>query len=107
MLRVFKEWCNGLTSHDELILERTRFMDFVAQLDFCTMEQEDIDKLDSNRVAKIMTILNSKNFGQIFITDTSFDRVNSIMQLIDSSCKYFLYKFDGTYDEKIKNEKVK
>ncbi|MBJ04672.1 MAG: DNA replication and repair protein RecF [Flavobacteriales bacterium] len=58
------------------------------------------DKLDDNRVEQIMTILNSDNFGQIFITDTSFNRINSVMSTAKISCKYFLYNFNGTYHEK-------
>ena len=33
------------------------------------------DKLDQNRVTQIITLVDEKGFGQIFITDTHEDRV--------------------------------
>ncbi|MBL31967.1 MAG: DNA replication and repair protein RecF [Flavobacteriales bacterium] len=60
------------------------------------------DKLDHNRVEKIIRILNKNEFGQIFITDTSFQRIDSIIDKVNSSCKYFMFNIDGLYEEKFK-----
>jgi DNA replication and repair protein RecF len=60
------------------------------------------DKLDNNRLEKIIRILNKNIFGQIFITDTNFNRIDSVMQKVDSSCKYFIFNKLGKYEEKFK-----
>ena len=60
------------------------------------------DKLDAGRVEQIVRILNQNEFGQIFITDTSFTRIDSIMDKVDSSCKYFMFNKEGLYEEKLK-----
>ena len=60
------------------------------------------DKLDNNRLEKIIRILNKNIFGQIFITDTNFNRIDSVMQKVNSSCKYFIFNKLGKYEEKFK-----
>ena len=47
------------------------------------------DKLDQNRVEKLMDIVSSDNFGQIFITDTHKNRVESILLHLNSEFKIF------------------
>jgi hypothetical protein len=37
------------------------------------------DKLDQNRVEQIIKLVSGNNFGQIFITDTSRERMNNIL----------------------------
>jgi len=61
------------------------------------------DKLDDSRVEKIIKILNQNKFGQIFITDTNYDRINIILEKIHGNCKYFIFDINGLCDEKIKN----
>ncbi|MAZ56019.1 MAG: DNA replication and repair protein RecF [Flavobacteriales bacterium] len=60
------------------------------------------DKLDHGRVEQIIRILNKNQFGQIFITDTSFTRIDSIMDKVNISCKYFMFNKSGLYEEKLK-----
>ncbi|MBF26121.1 MAG: DNA replication and repair protein RecF [Flavobacteriales bacterium] len=60
------------------------------------------DKLDNNRVEQIIRIINKNEFGQIFITDTSFNRIDSIMDKVNSVCKYFIFDKTGLYEEKFK-----
>lgn len=48
------------------------------------------DKLDSNRVAKIMTLVSENNFGQLFITDTHADRIEQAFKNIDTDKRFFL-----------------
>ena len=43
------------------------------------------DKLDQNRVTQIITLVDEKNFGQIFITDTHEDRILKALKKIKSS----------------------
>ena len=47
------------------------------------------DKLDNDRVKQLIHLVNNNLFGQIFISDTDYDRTNKIMQDIDSSHKIF------------------
>lgn len=47
------------------------------------------DKLDNNRVKQLIQLVNKNLFGQIFISDTDYDRTKKIIQEIDSSNKIF------------------
>ncbi len=47
------------------------------------------DKLDENRVAKIVQMINDKTFGQIFITDTHPERTEEIVKATHQSYKIF------------------
>ncbi len=47
------------------------------------------DKFDANRVGKIINLVASSNFGQIFITDTSPERMSEILKQMDGNYKLF------------------
>jgi DNA replication and repair protein RecF len=47
------------------------------------------DKLDNSRVKKLMELISNGNFGQIFITDTSYGRVNEICRSLGVSYSVF------------------
>jgi DNA replication and repair protein RecF len=47
------------------------------------------DKLDDNRVTKLMQMVSNHDFGQVFITDTSATKVDSIFKKIDVDLKLF------------------
>ncbi len=47
------------------------------------------DKLDENRVAQIVSMVDNENFGQIFISDTHADRTEEIVKNIHQSYKIF------------------
>ncbi len=47
------------------------------------------DKLDNNRTTKLMKMVSDKDFGQIFITDTSRERIESIFSNLDIPVKIF------------------
>jgi len=61
------------------------------------------DKLDHGRVEQIVRILNKNQFGQIFITDTSLERITNIMKKVNSSCKYFIFDKTGLINERVKS----
>ena len=61
------------------------------------------DKLDYGRVEQIVRILNENQFGQIFVTDTSLERITKIMQKVNVNCKYFIFDKTGLIDERVKN----
>jgi DNA replication and repair protein RecF len=71
----------------------------LAQFDFIKKQSgvspilllDDIfDKLDENRVAQIVSLVDDDHFGQIFISDTHADRTETIVKQIHQS--YKLYK---------------
>ncbi len=47
------------------------------------------DKLDENRVAQIVGLVNHKNFGQIFISDTHSERTENVVKQMYQSYKIF------------------
>lgn len=47
------------------------------------------DKLDAVRVEQIVKLVAGNSFGQIFITDTNRDHLDSILRKVDSSYKLF------------------
>lgn len=55
------------------------------------------DKLDAKRVEKIVNIVSSNNFGQIFITDTNRTHLDNILKNGDFDYKMF-YVSQGTFD---------
>ena len=61
------------------------------------------DKLDLLRVKQIIKILNEKEFGQIFISDTSKERIDSVLSKVEIQSKYFIIKKNGIIDEELKN----
>jgi DNA replication and repair protein RecF len=50
------------------------------------------DKLDDSRVTKLMKMVSNNDFGQVFITDTSIDRISTIFERINVNVKYFKVK---------------
>jgi DNA replication and repair protein RecF len=47
------------------------------------------DKLDENRVAHIINLVDEDNFGQIFLSDTHADRTEEVVKRIHQSYKIF------------------
>ncbi len=50
------------------------------------------DKLDDKRVTKLMQMVSDNDFGQVFITDTSINRVQNIFTAMDVPIKLFKVK---------------
>jgi DNA replication and repair protein RecF len=55
------------------------------------------DKLDDNRVTKLMQMVSNNDFGQVFITDTGVDRVEQVFNKIGVAIKLFKVK-EGAID---------
>ncbi len=51
------------------------------------------DKLDQGRVEQIIRLVSENNFGQIFITDTSRKRLNSILK--DTGREFLIFELKG------------
>ena len=47
------------------------------------------DKLDSNRVERIMNMVSTPDFGQIFVTDTNREYLDAIVRKSDKKFKLF------------------
>lgn len=47
------------------------------------------DKLDEDRVAQIITLVDNENFGQLFITDTHAERTEQVVKKVHQSYKMF------------------
>ncbi|MDE6811703.1 MAG: DNA replication and repair protein RecF, partial [Muribaculaceae bacterium] len=57
------------------------------------------DKLDADRVENILEMVsNSDNFGQIFITDTNRDHIDSILRRLSGEPRLFEVN-DGSFSE--------
>lgn len=83
----------------------------LAQFDFIKLRSgsfpilllDDIfDKFDAVRVNQIIRLASSENFGQIFITDTSAERMGNILKQINSEYCMFHIKTKGI-DLELKN----
>ena len=70
----------------------------LAQFDFIQKQSnikpllllDDIfDKLDENRVAQLLQLVNDENFGQLFISDTNAKRTEEIIKKTNQSYKMF------------------
>ena len=61
------------------------------------------DKLDHDRVEQIIRIFNEKEFGQIFITDTSKERMEKILSKVNIQSKYFVFDKNSDCYEECKN----
>ena len=51
------------------------------------------DKLDDLRITKLMQMISNHDFGQVFITDTNIDRVESVFNKINVPIN--LYRVKG------------
>lgn len=47
------------------------------------------DKLDENRVRKILELVNLDTFGQLFISDTHADRTESLLNSVNQGYEIF------------------
>lgn len=80
----------------------------LAQLDFmyemhglsAILLLDDIfDKLDASRTAKILALVAEDRFGQIFITDTNRQRLEQMLQSVDTDYKVFEITGGTVYKE--------
>ena len=70
----------------------------LAQFDFLKLRSKQqpilllddvFDKLDEERVAQIIKLVDEENFGQLFISDTHADRTESVVKKVHQSYKIF------------------
>lgn len=65
------------------------FLKQISVLNPILLLDDIFDKLDSNRVSKIIELVSDEQFGQIFITDTNREHLDNIVNRIDTSQKIF------------------
>lgn len=90
-----KEGSQGQNKTFVVSLKLAQF-DFLKKATFKTplLLLDDIfDKLDSSRVEKIVELVLSENFGQIFITDTNRQHLDTILS--NTKSQYHLYKVEN------------
>lgn len=58
------------------------------------------DKLDNERVTKLMEVVQSDIFGQVFISDTSEERLPNLFNQLNCDFKYFIVKNGEVKDGK-------
>lgn len=63
------------------------------------------DKLDAFRVKKIVQLVSGNHFGQIFITDTNRDHLDSILRQVDGDYRIFSVK-DGEISGRMGNSVI-
>jgi DNA replication and repair protein RecF len=63
------------------------------------------DKLDECRVQQLMQMVSEQHFGQVFITDTHTERIESLFSNIPSECKLFVVDKGNIVGTKILNDK--
>lgn len=61
------------------------------------------DKFDEERVARIIRLVGNHRFGQIFITDTHKERLQAILDTVETDYRLFRITGSGTVDEIIQN----
>ena len=66
-----------------------QFMQEISKTTPILLLDDIFDKLDENRVAHIITLVNNENFGQIFVSDTHADRTENVVKKIHQSYKIF------------------
>lgn len=59
------------------------------------------DKLDNSRVRKLMELVSTHRFGQIFITDTNAKRIKELFEGIDTQLKMFSVSKEGVEEAKV------
>lgn len=72
-----------------LKLAQFDFMKAQHQVNPILLLDDIFDKLDEERVAKIITLVDNENFGQLFISDTHADRTESVIKKVHQSYKMF------------------
>ncbi len=63
------------------------------------------DKLDENRIGKLLNMVSSKSFGQLFITDARAERAKALLESYDFPAKYFVIENNGVNELETVNEK--
>jgi DNA replication and repair protein RecF len=58
------------------------------------------DKFDANRVSQIIRLVGNHRFGQIFITDTHRERLQEILNFLDTEYKLFRIDDSGIFEIK-------
>ncbi len=72
-----------------LKLAQFEFIKNVHKVNPILLLDDIFDKLDEERVAHIITLVDDENFGQLFISDTHADRTEAVVKKVSQSYKFF------------------
>ncbi len=72
-----------------LKLAQFHFLKELAKTTPILLLDDIFDKLDENRVAQIMNLVDQDQFGQIFLSDTHSDRTENVVKTVHQSYKIF------------------
>ncbi len=78
-----------------LIALKLAQFDFIkkkAQITPILLLDDIFDKLDDNRVSQLIDLVNDKNFGQLFISDTHMERTEQLIKRTNQSYKIYELK---------------
>ncbi len=73
-----------------LKLAQAEYIQMITNIPPILLLDDIYDKLDDKRVSKLMEIVGSNDFGQIFITDTHEQRLVEIFKELDIECSTFV-----------------
>ena len=76
------------------------FLQRICQVTPILLLDDIFDKLDADRVTRIMQLVSGDGFGQIFITDTNREHLDEILSQIDGESRLF-----EVSDGKVVNER--
>ncbi len=82
-----------------LKLAQFEFMREVSNIKPLLLLDDIFDKLDGKRLIKILELVSSPKFGQIFITDTNINRLDKILKNKEMPHKLFEVKKEGLIKE--------
>ncbi len=72
-----------------LKLAQYQFIREIKQLKPILLFDDIFDKLDPNRVSLLINMVSGEDYGQVFITDTHTERLESILQKLNIHCRMF------------------
>lgn len=75
-----------------LKLAQAEFLKDIKEISPILMLDDIYDKLDENRVSKLMEAVQDSFFGQVFISDTHVDRLPELFEKLGASFKHFIIK---------------
>lgn len=72
-----------------LKLAQLEFLKVIKNITPILLLDDVFDKLDENRVGQLLELVNSNEFGQIFITDTDLNRIERVLKKINSTSSIY------------------
>ena len=78
-----------IADSEKYYLEQLEFLKRIKKVNPILLLDDIFDKLDENRVKHLLELVNTNQFGQIFITDTHPERIEQLLKAVQGSHKMF------------------